>query len=228
MLDILVELSCIQSKKTPEFLIIGALPLLMHGYLRYTALWDIDLLFKNVTEMQTFTRKHKSPMIRIVDYDDELMVSESLTSYHTAWTSNNNWINVDYILRRELFEFYAHSVASSTPYSQRITWQNSPYDISLCLAKPWDIITNKIVSPRTARDISLRVDTSIDIRHIFAVYNIEKDNAHFWKYVLSRGSWFCPEATFKDKFLELLRAARDLGYEDLEISPIAMEMLSGS
>ncbi|UCD05666.1 MAG: hypothetical protein JSV98_00030 [candidate division WOR-3 bacterium] len=226
MLDILVELSSIQDKTMPEFLVIGALPLLMHGYLRYTALWDIDLLFRSVTDMQTFTRKHKSPTIRIVDYDDDLMVSESLTSYHTAWTSNNTWINVDYILRRELFEFYAQGVASSTPFSQRINWQDNPYDVSLCLAKPWDIITNKIVSPRTARDISLRVDTSIDIRHIFAVCNIEKNNTHFWKYIMSRGSWFGPEEIFKKKFLKILRAARDLGYEDLEISPVAMEMLS--
>ena len=226
MLDILVELSCIQDKTMPEFLVIGALPLLMHGYLQYTALWDIDLLFRSETDMQTFTKKHKSPMIRIVDYDDDLMVSESLTSYHTAWTSNNKWINVDYILRRDLFEFYAHSVASSTPFSQRIDWQESPYDISLFLANPWDIITNKIVSPRTARDISLRVDTSIDIRHIFAVYSTEKNNTQFWKYIISRGSWFGPKEIFKKKFLEILRAAHDLGYEDLGISPVAMEMLS--
>jgi len=228
MLDILAELSCIQNKKMPEFLVIGALPLLMHGYLRYTALWDIDLLFRSGIEMQKFTKKSKSPMIRIVDYDDDLMVSESLTSYHTAWTSNNNWINVDYILRRELFEFYAHGAASSTPFNQRIDWQGSPYDISLCLAKPWDIITNKVVSPRTARDISLRVDTSIDIRHVFAVYNVEKNNADFWNYVVSRGSWFYTEVIFKSKFLTLLKAASDLGYDDLEISPVAMEMLSAS
>jgi hypothetical protein len=82
------------------------------------------------------------------------------------------------------------------------------------------------VSPRTARDISLQVDTSIDIRHIFAVYSIEKNNTQFWKYIISRGSWFGPEEIFKEKFLELLRAARNLGYEDLGISPVAMEMLS--
>lgn len=226
LLNTLVELSRIQTEKTPEFLLIGALPLLMHGYLRYTALWDIDLLFRSKTEMQAFATKPKSKMIRIVDYDDDLMVSESLTSYHTAWTSNNNWLNVDYILRRDLFEFYSQSVASSSQFSQRMILRGREYGISLYLARPWDIITSKIVSPRTARDISLGVDTSIDIRHIFAVYNIEKNNTQFWQHVVSRGSWFCPEDAFRKKFLQLLKAAHELGYADLEISPIALEMLS--
>ena len=226
LLLILVELSRIQSKKTPEFLVIGALPLLIHGYLRYTALWDIDLLFRSKTEMHEFTRKQKSKKIRIVDYDDDLMVSESLSSYHTAWTSDNNWLNVDYILRRDLFEFYSHIVARSNPFSQKIPLAGRDYCISLYLAQPWDIIASKIVSPRTARDITLGVDTSIDIRHIFAVYNVEKNNTQFWQHIISRGSWFCPEDVFRKKFLELLRAAHQLGYTDLEVSPVALEILS--
>ncbi|UCG31204.1 MAG: hypothetical protein JSV53_04805 [candidate division WOR-3 bacterium] len=226
MLHVLVELSRIQNRKSPDFLIIGALPLLMYGYLRYTALWDIDLLFRNSTELQEFAKRSKSPTIRIVDYDDMLMVSESITSYHTAWTSDKNWLNVDYILRRDLFEFHADKLTNSTSFNERIAWNGSNYDISLFLAHPWDIIASKVLSPRTTRDISLRVDTSIDIRHIFAVYKVEKDNMNFWRHVVSRGSWFCPKDVFRKKFLELLRVAHELGYENLEISPLAMEMLS--
>lgn len=225
LLGILAELSRLQHKKNVDFVVIGALPLLIHGYLKYTALWDIDLLFRDEEEMKRFTIKPKSKMLKIVDYDDALMVSENIASFHSAWTFDKNWFNVDYILRNELFEFFTNDITNSVPCHEIMQWNQIHYEISLYLAHPWDITVGKIISPRTERDISLCVDTSIDIRHIFAVYRSEKDNNAFWQHTTSRSQFFCPKPVFKGKFLELLTKAHELGYDDIEISSAAIQAL---
>jgi hypothetical protein len=225
LLEILVELSRLRRKKNVDFVVIGALPLLINGYLQYTALWDIDLLFRDEEEMKEFTNRPKSKMLRIVDYDDALMVSENIASFHSAWTFDKNWFNVDYILQNELFEFYANDITHSAPFNSIMKWKGTAYEISLYMAHPWDIIVDKIISPRTERDISLRVDTSIDIRHIFAIYRFEKDNNAFWRHVTTRARFFCPMPVFKKKFLDLIRKAHELGYEDIKISSTTAQAL---
>lgn len=200
----------------------------MHDYLQYTALWDVDLLFRDETKLKEFADASKSPKLRIVDYDDELMVSEHITSFHSAWAFGKTWFNVDYILRDDLFNFHTADITHLMCYERRMRINEIDLDLSLYLAHPWDIIVSKVVSPRTVRDISLGVDTSIDVRHIFAVYKKEENNLDFWQRVISRAQFFCDQRVFKTKFLELLRAASALGYDDLKISPIAQQMLGAS
>ena len=228
LLAILVELSRLQRKEDVNFVLIGALPLLLCGYLRYTALWDIDLLFSNKDELGEFTTRPKSKRLRIVDYDDVMMVSENIASFHSAWTFDKNWFNVDYILQDDLFEFFTTDLTKSNPFHQMVLWQEIQFEIVLYQAHPWDIIVTKIISPRAIRDLSLRVDMSIDIRHIFATYESEKDNPLFWQHIMSRAQFFCPLPVFKHRFLELLMAAHELGYEDLEISSNALQELKES
>lgn len=228
LLQILAEVSRLQEKKNPDFIIIGALPLLMHDYLQYTALWDVDLLFRTETELNEFANSSKSEKLRIVNYDDELMVSAHITSFHSAWAFGKTWFNVDYILCDDLFKFYTEDITYLTLYERIMRLNEIDFEISLYLTHPWDIIVSKIVSPRTERDITLGVDTSIDLRHIFAVYTKEKHNPDFWQHALSRARSFCEERVFKAKFLALLRAAPALGYNELAISPLAQQTLGDS
>jgi protein associated with RNAse G/E len=200
----------------------------MHDYLQYTALWDVDLLFRSEVKLKEFANSSKSQELRIVDYDDELMVSAHITSFHSAWAFGKTWFNVDYILRDDLFEFHTEDITHLVLYEQVMRLNEIEFEISLYLAHPWDIIASKVVSPRTERDISLGVDTSIDVRHIFAVYRQEKNNLDFWQRAISRAQFFCDERVFKAKFLGLLRAAPALGYDDLEVSPVAQQMLGAS
>jgi protein associated with RNAse G/E len=156
------------------------------------------------------------------------MVSEHITSFHSAWAFGKTWFNVDYILRDDLFKFYTADITHLMPYERTMKIGEIDFEISLYLAHPWDIIVSKVVSPRTVRDISLGVDTSIDVRHIFTVYKKEKNNLDFWRRAISRAQFFCDKRTFKAKFLELLTAAPALGYDELDISPIAQQMLGAS
>jgi hypothetical protein len=113
-------------------------------------------------------------------------------------------------------------------YREQLNWGKDNFVMDLSLAHPWDIVASKVVSPRTERDISLGVDTSIDIRHIFAVYKKEQNNLDFWRRTISRGRSLCTEKAFKARFLALLRAAPALGYDDLEISEVTHQMLGVS
>lgn len=228
LLHILTEVSRFQEKQNPDFIVIGALPLLIHDYLQYTALWDIDLLFRTEAKLKQFAETSKSKKLRIVDYDDELMVSTHITSFHSAWAYGKTWFNVDYILSDNLFRFYTEEITCLVSYERKIRLNEGDFHISLYLAHPWDIIASKIVSPRTERDISLGVDTSIDVRHIFAVYKKEHNNVDFWQRIISRAQFFCTERAFKAKCLELLRAAPALGYDDLEISSLVRQSLGAS
>lgn len=202
--------------------------MLISNYLHYTALWDIDLLFRSEREMSEFLKKTKTDGLRIINYDDELTINENIASFHAAWTFDKNWFNVDYILKTDLFEFFAGDPAHTAPYHHVATWQDMNFKIHLFQAHPWDIIVSKVVSPRAVRDIALRVDMSIDIRHVFATYQVEKDNRDFWQHITARARDLCEVSVFKRRFLELLEAAPELGYQDIEISPTAMQMLGES
>jgi hypothetical protein len=227
LIEILQYLSRLQDQKDLDFIIIGALPLLVRGYLAYTVYWDIDLLFKDDNGIREFMQKPKKKTLRIVEYDDALMVSRNITSFHTAWAFNRIWFNVDYIVRKGFFEFYTQNIDKSMLYTDSVLLDNTSFEIGLYMAHPWDIITEKVVSPRTSRDVELRIDTSVDIRHIFAVYKQEKNNMEFWQYIFEKTKSLCCEGDFKKTFLGILSAATELGYGDVEISPDLLKMLKG-
>lgn len=225
LVNILKELSSLQDKRDLNFIIIGALPLLISSYLKYIVYWDIDLLFKDKNKLKKFINNPKSVSLRIVNYDEDLMINENITSLHTAWTFTNNWFNVDYILRKGIFEFYTENIQKVKPYIETIKFNGEDFSLSLYLAHPWDIIVEKILSPRTEKDIELKVDMSIDIKHIFSVYNQESANPDFWDYILAKAKRFQKENELKRKFLKLLKIAKELGYDNIAISPLASQML---
>lgn len=225
LLRILEELSELQNKDNLNFIIIGALPLLIRGYLKYKRCWDIDILFKSGKNLKEFIKNPKSKSLKIVDYDDILMVSDNITSFHTTWGFDRNWFNVDYILREGFFEFYTQNIDTLRPYTESIKMDNRSYQINLYIAHPWDIIVEKIFSPRTERDIELKVDTSVDIRHIFVIYDREKDNTQFWHYISEKAKLLKSKKEFKEKLLNILSSAEELGYCDLEISPDTIKII---
>lgn len=225
LLQTLQELSKLQDKENLNFILIGAFPLLIKGYLNYTAYWDIDLLFRNNNSLKKFIEKAKSKTLKIVDYDDDLVINKNIASLHTAWAFNHGWVNVDYILRKGFFEFYTHNIDALKPYKASIKTGNENFLINLYIAHPWDIVAEKVISPRTDRDIVLKIDMSVDIRHIFAIYKQEKDNRDFWHYILEKAKLLKGNQEFKTKFLKILSCAKELGYTNLKISPLSIKEL---
>ncbi len=222
--EILAELSNLQEKDDLNFIIIGAVPLLINGYLKYVVFWDIDLLFKDITNLRAFIAKSKPNALKVVNYDEDLMTNENITSFHTAWSFAKTWCNVDYIIREGIFNFYTEGITANPPYNAAI----EHFKISLYFARPWDIMVEKILSPRTEKDINLKIDLSIDIRQIFVIYKHEKDNPQFWKYVTKKASKIKRENEFKEKFFYLLVNSVEYGYTNIEISPSALRTLKST
>jgi len=216
-LAVLQTLSQLQDKESISFIVIGAISLLIKNYLQYTVYWDVDVLFKNKKALETFINLPKPKHLRVVDYDDSLTISENIASLHTAWSFDRIWFNVDYILRQEIYEFYTHNAPRLQPHTERVTSNNTSFDISLLMAHPWDIVIEKVVSPRTQKDIERAVDTSIDIRHIFAVCEMEKKNRTYWHYLFENAHYLCDESVFRKKLLQILSSAVELGYPRIEI-----------
>ena len=221
----LETLSRLQDQNTLNFIVIGALPLLIAGYLKYIVFWDFDLLFKDKTSLMEFNDLKKPLDLRIVEYDDQLMVGSHITSLHTAWTFRTKWINVDYILKPDAYDFYKHGLLDRGPWQQTIDHDGITYTVRLSMAHPWDIIAEKILSPRTARDLQLGVDTSVDIRHIMAVFRKDGASERFWDHLMTRVTDIGDIDTFKTRFWRIISRADVLGYTDLTIPDIAVSKL---
>lgn len=224
-IKVLAEISKLQDKNDLNFIIIGALPILMQDYLKYTAFWDIDLLFKNAQRLREFMNKPKPHNLQIVNYDDELMISEKITSFHTAWSFTKTWFNVDYILREGVFEFYTENIRQMKPYTTTIELKEGKFPIELYIAHAYDIFVEKVLSPRLEKDIDLKVDMSVDIRHIYIIYSKEVMNCHFWEYVQGKIKRINREKEFKEKLFKILRLAPELGYENIEIPDFVLNQL---
>jgi hypothetical protein len=225
LLHILHELSNLQNPEQLNFIIIGALPLLMRGYLRYAALWDIDLLFKDEKTLRAFTALPKSPMLTIVNYDDQLMSDEGIASLHTAWSFNKTWFNVDYLVRDGIFRFYTDAPHKPHLYSETIRLGAETFDVDLITAHPWDIVIDKLVSPRTEKAFDLRIDMSVDIRHLITIYRQEKNNPQFWSYIIQRAHSMQGGSRVPGNFLRLFSLAHELGYTDLDVPSHILDMM---
>jgi len=228
MLGILQVLSNLQDKENLNFIIIGAIPLLIKGYFNYTVYWDIDLLFPNVNCLRDFINKPKPKSMKIVNYDEDLMISENITSFHTAWAMDRSWMNVDYIMKGKAFEFYVEDTKMLELYTETIRFSGTDFHIALYFAHPWDVILEKILSPRTEKEADLRADMSVDIRHIYVVYRWEADNVNFWQHIFGKAKRFNRLIECKRKLLYILQISKDLGYEDINISTSVLEMLESS
>jgi hypothetical protein len=226
-LHTLHALSKLQDRGRLNFIIIGALPLLVGRYLRYRAFWDIDLLFKNKRLLAEFITTDKSPRLKIFHYRDRMMTSRAITSFHTAWGFENIWCNVDYIFKDRIYGLYMYRRGKSSAGPQLVEFDHGQFHIALYFAHPWDVVIDKLTSPRLKRDLDLRIDVSVDIRHVFRVYEREKDNPDFWKNVLKRAGYLGRGRELKRNFSDLLKRKDELGYQGIRISKLAREALSG-
>ncbi|HEX7320846.1 MAG TPA: hypothetical protein VF399_10885 [bacterium] len=224
MVQILQELSWLQEFPDLNFIIIGALSLLIQGYLHYVVLWDIDLLFKNINQLKNFMDKPKTPSLKIFNIDNELVNNETISSLHTVWSFGKTWFNVDYILKKSIFQHYTKNTVLKQ-HQETMTIQNQLCSINLCLAHPWDVVIDKILSPRTGKELELKVDMSVDIRHIYSVYNKEQDNHVFWEYIMEKSSAIRKRKALKSRLKAILSIAQEIGYNDVAFSPLALKYL---
>lgn len=71
----------------------------------------------------------------------------------------------------------------------------------------------------------MKVDMSVDLRHIYIIYSKELMNENFWEYVQQKIKRLNREKEFKDKLLTILRLAPEVGYQDVEIPEFILKIL---
>jgi hypothetical protein len=225
ILLVLQTLSRLQDHNDPLFIIIGALPLLIRGYLHYRAFWDVDLLFPHRSTIGQFIAQPKGPSVKIIHYDDNIVNNNNISSLHTAWRFTKVWTNVDYIYRPNLYTYYTNTSADLRRFMSTFSIDNKTYTIDLSMAYPWDIFIEKVLSPRTKRDVELLVDMSVDLKHIFAIYTAEQNNKRFYEYILNKVTQLTSTQTFTALLNRILCTAPRLGYNNISISQTARDLL---
>jgi hypothetical protein len=214
---ILEELSVLHSRREGQFILIGALSLLIRGMLRYVVQWDMDLLFRSEDALNQFVSTEKSEGLRIVNYDEQLMRGESIASLHTAWSFDETWFNVDYILKPDMFAFYHSSLAEEGTYERKLDYEGVSYHFNLLVAHPWDVFIEKLLSVRLRRELEARDSMSVDVRHALRLFEVEKSKEEFWNFVSGRVDTLGKKSVLKENLLELLSSRAELGYASVEV-----------
>lgn len=214
-LAILEELSWRQDKQTPQFIVIGALALLMQNYLHYVAWWDVDLLFRDHESLQSFANSVAAPGLQITHLDDDIILAADLECLHTMWSFNRTWANVDYIYRPQRFEFFHDTLRSQEPFSRTVQLGGREYHINLVLGHPWDIFVDKLTLRRTVDQLQQGDSFGIDLRHLVIILRRDQANEQFWKHIVAKSEALGKKGLLKDVLLRLIEIAPELGYTDV-------------
>jgi len=202
-----------------DFIIIGALPLLILGIIDYQAVWDIDLLFENQGDVDSFTRKFK--------YDsmiyDKPMIGSSITTLRAAFKSCGVWFNIDLIVKDQVcYQIFSRSAKI---YSNLIEY-NGPFQMMLPLADPVSILADKLTSPRLIRDLKQGNSLSIDLRHIFYILNRFQDEEKFYPRLMDDGRSLSQVQLVTDNLAAIIKQKEGFGYCDFKPSPRLLAFLN--
>ncbi len=226
LLLILQELSSLVNKEEPDFVIIGAMALLMQGFIGgYKVLWDVDLLFKDAACLEAFRKTKKSPDVRIVELDEEIVKNKNIGSLHAVWSFNKTWFNVDYIIKGDLYQFYNPKEKWKQPYREKVEYEDGIYAIELHLAHPLDIFTEKMLSPRMEKELENSDDLGVDIRHCFYMLQEFGHQEWFWKGIRKGACKLGKEAQLQKHLTMLVTMKEQLGYGDVELPDTLRESI---
>ncbi len=217
MLLILEELSRLRAIQD-SFILVGGLSLLLWGRLQHRVLWDIDLLFLDKFSILKFLALPKDPQLDVVSLDDEFAESETIVSFHTAWSFNARWVNLDYLSRANWYYFHKSTIDRQGDFEEMVEWEGREIHIKLPVAYPWDMFIEKSLSPRLENDLSSINDLSYDLRHVFILFEQEKENPQFWQYIRRKAEEFSRLLELKQRLLWIFSQRERLGYGHIAVA----------
>lgn len=214
-LAIIEELSRRQDKGAPDFVLIGALALLMQNYLDYMAWWDIDLLFRDEETLGKFAKSIAAPGLRIEPTDEAMVSTGELACLHTMWSFNRTWANVDYIYRPERFQFFYDTLRRQPPFAQTIRLDEREYHLNLLLGNPWDIFVDKLSLPRMLEQLQMSDFLGKDLRHIFFILRRDHADPQFWQHLVAKSEALGQREALGAVLARLCELAPKVGYEEV-------------
>ncbi|MDZ7290697.1 MAG: hypothetical protein ONB42_12255 [candidate division KSB1 bacterium] len=217
-LSCLQELSQLQDKTTPTFLLIGGAALLLQGMAKKLQWWDIDLIFRNKTALFDFLRLEKHPQLRVQFLEEGISQRTGLHFVHTTWCFNSRWTNVDCIIREGYFDFYLGTAQLRGPFSQLIDVDGQTYRLHLLIAHPWDVIIDKLTLERFEVSLEMLSMLNKDLPHIWEVLERSGDDPAFYTHLIKQTERLGKTQFLRENLFTLLQCAKELGYHTEELS----------
>jgi hypothetical protein len=225
MLLVLEELSALR-RLQDSFVLVGGLSLLMWGRLHHQVLWDVDLLFRDKFSIFKFLALPKDPKFDVVSMDEDFSDSETIVSFHTAWGFGARWINVDYLTRAKWYYFHKDTIDQRGDFEEKIELEGREIYIELPVAYPWDMFIEKSLSPRLENDLSSSNDLSYDLRHVFILFDQEKENPEFWNYIRKKAEEFSQLPELRERLLFIFRRRERIGYGHVGIEDSIIRLIT--
>ncbi len=226
LLQILDEISRLFRLNAPPFILVGACSLLIRGCLQYKAWWDVDLLFASLDDLGCFHKLPKNDKIQIFPVDKKPVNYEYLSSMQSMWGVQNIWYRVDYIFKDNYYHFHSHVPENSNLYDFKTKDNHKSHHFTMFIAHPWNIFIEKLLSPRFEFEFKSRDGFSIDIRHLFILFEKYKEDSDFWVYLSRKSSDFGQLGKVKTNLKSLLDEREQLGYGSIEISKQDVKKIS--
>lgn len=222
-LSCLQELSRLQEKSQPAFLLIGGAALLLQGVSQHLQWWDIDLIFRDKVALFDFLRAEKHPQLRIQFMEEGTSQRSGLHFVHTSWCFYGRWTNVDCIAREGYFDFYLATARAEGPFSRSIDESGQTYHLDLLIGHPWDVIIDKLTLERFEASLETMSSLNKDLPHIWDVLRKTGDDPAFYAHVTKQTERLGNLRFLRENVLTLWRCAAELGYPTEEISTKVLE-----
>ncbi|GAB4367039.1 MAG: hypothetical protein Kow0042_07370 [Calditrichia bacterium] len=226
-LEILEELSRLYTQHNVPFILIGASSLLMRGCLRYLAWWDFDLLFDSEEDLLKFHQLPKSESIQIFNVDPQIIQYEHLSSLQSMWGVRHIWYRMDYIFRKNYYQFHLTAPQNSLIYQEQFQWEDHIYRVHLPVAHPWNMFIDKLLSSRLQWELNSGELYSIDIRHLFSIFTLYHKDKKFWEYVGQKADELGERKQMKSTLRKLLDKREELGYSTISVTQRDLNFVEG-
>jgi hypothetical protein len=222
-LSCLQELSRLQEKSRPAFLLIGGAALLLHGVMQKLQWWDIDLMFRDKVALFDFLRMEKHPQLRVQFIEEGESQRSGLHFVHTAWRFNSGWTNVDCIIRAGYFDFYLATAQAAGPFSQQVDADHQTYRLHLLIGHPWDVIIDKLTLERFEVSLEMLGTLNKDLPHIWEILKASGEEPAFYTHLARQAARLGKSELLRENLLALLNGAKELGYHAEEISAAVLK-----
>lgn len=226
-LSCLQELSRLQEKTHPAFLLIGGAALLLQGVVQNLQWWDIDLIFRDHVALFDFLRVEKHPQLRVQFIGEGTSQRSGIHFVHTSWCCNSRWTNVDYIIREGYFDFYLVTARAMGPFSQRIDTDSQTYRLHLLIGHPWDVIIDKLTLERFEVSLEMLSSLNKDMPHIWEVLRRSGDDPAFYMHLTRQIERLGKTQFLRENMLTLLHCGKELGYHTEELSARVLKFAKG-
>jgi hypothetical protein len=140
---------------------------------------------------------------------------------------HGKWINVDYMHRPQVYDFHRGAFERNGPLVQEIRLDGEIYNIHMAVAHPWDILIEKLLSPRFEAEVERGDGMHPDIKQVFLLLRSEGGQEGFWSYMTEKGKMLASVERIEKNLAGVIERREVLGYGGFELPDLMYEKVRG-